>query len=747
MARRRRRRFPIIRWTLLAAVVCVLSFGGGLLVAPIDFTVPPPPRSAVLLDRDGRPFATIRAPENRAEVKAADIPELMRQAMVSAEDKNFLKHDGVDPSAVVRAALNDARGGTTQGASTITEQYVKNVYVGSERSAVRKIKEAALAIRLEQRLTKQEILTRYLNTLFLGHGAYGVQAASKYYFGVPISQVDRDANGNKDGRLALARVAMLAGMAPAPSDYNPVDNIKLAQQRQLYVLNRMVEDGYITSTQADAAYRQFLPIVKMTEADQPTEAPEMATLVQQNLKAAGIPDDQLFTGLNIRTTLNLDLQRAETQAMDEVLAQPDDPLSAIVAIDPKTGDIEALKSRGFSRGGFDYATNEFRSTGSTIKPFTLATALEQGISPDRVYYGAQTENVPCPGAFNDQRIRTNVYTVSNAGDSEAGSFSLRRALWYSVNTVYAPLAINLGLQKVMTLADAAGLRGSLDPTLVKKNPRTAHGVEYGFCPDALGPEVTPLSNVNAYSTLFAGGVHHSPRTILDARQGGNPAQPNSGSLVVKAPEPKGDQAIPANVANTVVQIMQGVVDQPGGTAYGTVVQPFPVYGKTGTTDKQTNAWFIGCMHEPQDLCLGVWMGYKDQYVNKVPHSLDGTEGVAHVYGGTLPARIFNQTLVHYREQMASHTAAPAATMSPAPTPTSSAGSGVGLLPSTAPTRRRYYNPTAPATGGGSVRPTTGASAVPTGQASGGTGASTTPRPRPSGGGTASGAPRPTVPVG
>ena len=232
--RRRRRRSSTIARGLLLATLCLVvggcTFVGGLLAAPIDFAVAPPPTAALLLAADGRQLATIQPSERREDVKASDIPQVMRNAIISAEDERFLKHSGVDPLATIRAAFRDLTGGVTQGGSTLTQQYVKNAYVGNERTALRKIREAALAVRLEQRLSKEQILTDYLNALYLGNGLYGVQAASKYYFNVPVKDLDLNTKTKKrDPILGLARASMLAGIAPAPSVWNPVKDFKTAR--------------------------------------------------------------------------------------------------------------------------------------------------------------------------------------------------------------------------------------------------------------------------------------------------------------------------------------------------------------------------------------------------------------------------------------------------------------------------------------------------------------------------------------
>src|SRR3954454_5138314 len=293
-SRRRRRRsrsrtiWRVVLVGVLALVVGAGTFVGGLLAAPIDFAVPPPANSALLLASDGRTqFATIPPPQRRTVVPAQDIPQVMRHAIIAAEDERFLEHKGVDPLATVRAAYRDLTGGRTQGGSTLTQQYVKNVYVGNDRTAIRKIKEAALAVRLENKLSKEQILTDYLNALYLGNGVYGVQAASRYYFGVDVKDLDLDTKRKRrDANLALARATMLAGIAPAPSAWNPVKDFAAARARQQYTLNQMIKLGYVTSGEASNAFARRGAVIPVKEQppELPTAAPEFADLMQAQLK-------------------------------------------------------------------------------------------------------------------------------------------------------------------------------------------------------------------------------------------------------------------------------------------------------------------------------------------------------------------------------------------------------------------------------------------------------------------------------
>jgi penicillin-binding protein 1A len=682
-ARLRRRRRQVALWVVVAGLVGAGSFGAGLLAAPLDYSFQPlPPQAVLLLDSTGHVFATIRAPQDQEPVRSDQIPAVMKNAIVAAEDERFFAHRGVDPLAVLRAVWRDTTGAHLQGGSTITQQYVKNVYTGSQRTALRKLREASLAIRLEQHLSKDQILTRYLNTLYLGNGTAGVQAASKYYYGVPVAHLDlNQAIGQHDGTLALARAATLAGFIPAPSLWNPVKNPKQARDRELYVLNQMVKNRMITPQQASDAFGNGLPkIVAKAQADAPTVAPEFRDYVSEQLSGTLQFDDATLYnsgGVKVRTTLDLNLQKAAVHALASVLPSKSDPEAAVVAVDPRNGDIRALTTKqngGYKAGGFDLAAppqgTASRSSGSTIKPFTLAYALMHGHSLDEVRAAPQ----PCA---------TVPFHICNA---EHGSSyqTLRTAMIASINTVYGPLAVDLGLGKVLKLARAAGL--DIGPLARDSSGRL-------YPAQSIGVPVSPLSEAVSYGTLVNHGVHHTPRSILRVRSGGD------GVLYTATGDPKGNRVMSKSVADDVTEVMQQVVDDGTGTA---ARQAFPVYGKTGTTDDFTNAWFTGCT---RTLCIAVWMGYEKQYFNhgRTPHSMI-LPGVGDVFGGTLPAKIFSQTWTDYRTLQEPNgslsptptpTSAPATTYAPRPTPTKTARSPA-RRPSVTPSPARTQQPsTAP----------------------------------------------------
>lgn len=668
-----RRRFPFVRWTLLAALVGLASFVAGMLVAPVDLTVPARLPAALLLDDQERYFASIRAPELREDVPASAIPRTLRNAVIAAEDERYFQHQGVDPIAIMRAGYRDVFGSSSQGGSTITQQYVKNIYVGSERTVLRKMREAALAYRAERKFGKDEILLRYLNSVYLGNGTYGVQAASKYYFGVPVNDLDLDpATHERSPTLELARAAMLAGMIAAPSAYNPVRNLKRARERQFYALERMSKNGYVTPIEASRAYRQALTLARFRPPAEATEAPEFTDMVTAELKETLKDDDLYRGGLRIKTTLDLLMQRAVQQAVYTLLpglnpASPDpgDPDAAVVAIDPRNGDLKAIFSSRYVRNGFNLARQARRSTGSAIKPFTLAAALENGRTLDTRY--------PAPRCI--VIVKHPLYRPCNAEPSGRGSYTLRSALAASVNTVFVKLAADVGRAKVKAVAEAAGMA-----------PASGIGVNPAM---ALGVEVTPLSVAQAYATLAAGGVRHDMRMILEEKRDADTQRTFSGIEVFKAADlPAGRAVIPKNVADQVVEAMYDVVEH--GTARAARQRDFRVFGKTGTTDNFTNAWFVGCR---PDLCIATWMGYR-----KGLQEMRNVHGVRKVFGGTIPARIFAAFWSKYDALKA----AEAAGENPSPGPTAS------------PTRRHRRTPTPnPTPARTSAVPTPTPSPIPT----------------------------------
>ncbi len=687
---RRRRRARVIFRTLLvlilALVVGATMFVKGILAAPFDLkAIPPAPRPVLLLAADGTQFGSIRPAERREIIAPEDIPQVMRQAIISAEDARFLDHGGVDPIATLRAAYRDITDGRRQGGSTITQQFVKYAYVGDERTLGRKVREAGFAVQLESRKSKEEILTDYLNVLYLGNSAYGVQAASKYYFGVNVKDLAKDParlDAPDDKVLAIARASMLAGIAPAPSIWNPVADFPTARERQKYTLNQMVLNNHITPVQASAAFNREAAVrpLQQTEADPPSTAPEYADLVKAQLKTAYKNDPDRFDrgGFRVRTALDTDLQDAVTRAVREVLPAPTDPQAAVVAIDITNGDVKALTTLrrvpakagrpavdGYERGGFNLATNATRSTGSTIKPFTLAAALQNGLSLDTTR--------PAPGCDTilDRNAKDGVYRYCNAaGESSVsrGSLTLQSALQRSVNTVYVPLAIEVGRDKVKQVMLDSGVVANPDFDTLPSS--------FGLGTTAL---VTPLSMANAFGTLVNRGQTMRPRFVLETREA-------EGKVIEKAPDRPVPvrRALPPDVADKVAEAMSGVTADAGTAPRAR--QPFPVFGKTGTTNDSTDAWFVGCARAPQNLCIATWMGYEDQICDDIVGTACGgmkdaglpsvavREGFPQVFGGTLPAMVFTRTFQILAEIQAARQLQAAGLPPPVPTPSATSSS-------------------------------------------------------------------------
>jgi penicillin-binding protein 1A len=463
---------------------------------------------------------------------------------------------------------------------------------------------------------------------------------------------------------------MLAGIAPAPSFWNPVKDYATARVRQQYTLNQMIKLRYVTSSDASDAFARRSAVIPVKEQppELPTDAPEFADLMKAQLQGRfkGDQEQVLFQGgLRVRTTMDNDLQTAASRALREVIPDNDDPQGAVAAIDIRSGDVRAMttllrnpktKTFGYQRNGLNLATNAHRSTGSTIKPFTLAVALEQGHSLGERRYGPQCLKIP------DRTVEGGFYKPCNAGDSESGTFSLRTALVHSVNTVYIPLANEVGRSKIRDLMLKAGVRVETDKETGKP--------QFSAAPNSFGlgttAEVTPLSLANAYSALVNHGVHAEPRFYSDIKASDPGAAGRS--LREFVPTVKRNRVLPAEVADDVTDAMKDVVDFGTGVA---AKQDFPVYGKTGTTNDARDAWFVGCVREPQYVCIATWMGYEDHRPMKNIH------GVKQVYGGTLPAKVFARTFEILREIQADRKAR-----------LSGGGSSVSPSPTASPERRR-----------------------------------------------------------
>jgi penicillin-binding protein 1A len=605
MSRRRR-----VAWIAILSILLPLVSVTGALVALYATTslpaIPPLSETTVLLDRHGNEVAKLHADVDRELIPFAQMPESLRRAVIAVEDADFYRHDGLDNVAIVRAMwTNLTNGSMSQGGSTITQQYVKNVLTGAEHSLGRKVREAILAVKLEHTTSKNEILHGYLNTVYFGHGAYGVQAAARTYF-------DRDAED-----LTLLQSATLAGLISAPSARDPFEYPGEARRARDLALGRMVEVGSIGPERARLL--QARPLVLAEEAQVRSAAPHFMEHVRLDLKASYGLDGLYRGGLRVRTTLDMAWQRAAERAIRTALPSRRDPEAALVAIDPRTGAIRAMVGgRSFERSEFNLATQARRQAGSAFKPFVLVAALERGISPEEVRYGPSSLTIPDPFCETDGEP----WTVSNAGDQAAGTMSIENAVAGSVNTIFAQLTVEVGPDAVAEVAHRMGIRSRLA----------------SVCSIGLGTsEVSPLEMTSAYGTLATRGSYVEPTAIEQvAGPGGELLQGPLGGL-----NAVGSMAITSQDADAATRVLQGVIDHGTGAAAGLAGRP--AAGKTGTAQHATDAWFCG--YVPQ-LVTCVWVGYPDG-----ARPMRNVQGVPEVYGGTIPAQIWHDFMTEATADM------------------------------------------------------------------------------------------------
>lgn len=592
-SRRLTRKRKILRWIGLgtAFTLVALLIVGGIAYAALLRSLPDisaeargTDQTSVVYDRNGEVLAKLFAEQNRTKRTLDEIPIALRQAVIATEDQRYYEHKGVDPWGIARALWVDATQGKRHGGSTITQQYVVNAFVERENTLVRKIKEAILAYRVEKEHSKDEILEMYLNTIYFGHGAYGVEAASQVYFGKPVTD------------LTLSECAMIAGVIKSPGSYSPYLDLEAANNRRNTVLGQMLEMEFITSEAHDTAEAEELTLTGL--ADNSALAPYFVEYIKQQLVDEYGADMVYRAGIEVRTTLDLRMQRAAEQAVSEVLDQEGDPSAALVALDPTTGEILAMVGgRDFATQQFNVAVQGLRQPGSSFKPFVLATALEEGVSPAQIFQSA-AKSFPLP----------NGQTWSVTG-STAGPMPLRRATEKSVNSVFAQLILDVGPEAVVETAEKMGLHEGITPV-----PAIALG--------GLSDGVSPLEMASAYGTLAAGGTHAQPYGLASVTDG-------DGESVFSA-ETSVTPAIDPAVAYLTTDILKGVITRGTGTAAGI---GRPAAGKTGTTQEYRDAWFAG--YTPQIACA-VWVGYPDSQ-----REMTDVHGKA-VTGGSFPAEIWQK---------------------------------------------------------------------------------------------------------
>ena len=614
---------------------------------PDSITTPPLPQRTRILAADGTELAVIYY-QNRVEVPLLSVAPLMRQAVVSVEDSRYLSHHGVDLRGALRAlASNTSAGGVQEGASTLTMQYVKNVLVNEAttpeelsaargQSTQRKLREVRYALALEREYTKAQILERYLNIVYFGGGAYGVEAAARRYFSKSAAD------------LTLVEAATLAGIVQQPVAFDPLRNPELSQKRRNVVLKRMSDQGYVS--QDDAQRASLIPMAASLRPNSVANgcttsyAPFFCDYVLQTIRTDSTFGDtaevrEAFLrrgGYTIRTTLDSKAQTGAFTAVTEAIPITDESkrAAAISMVQPGTGNILAMAQNrlwgtsGVGRTTYNYNVDRsYNGTigmqaGSTFKIFTLAAALEAGISP------LEPIRSPSPNTFEgfvncETGASFGPVTVRNS--TGAGTFGMAQGTAYSINTYFMALEERTGLCRPAEIAESMGVfRGSGEPLL--RVPSFTLGTM----------EVTPLAMANAYATFAAHGMHCQPRVILEIRDRTDKSLP--------VPPEKCEQVVEPNIADTVTALLTGVIDGPiqGRTGGAMSLPDRPAAGKTGTTNESAAVWFCGFT---PDIAAAVWVGdprggfgypMKDVTVNGKYYS--------QVFGGTLPGPIWQQAM-------------------------------------------------------------------------------------------------------
>ncbi len=630
----------------LSAVVVPFAVGGTVLAsflylplpAALPTTKPGASQVSHLLDASGHEFAQFHAFGENIPVAEQDIPAVLDHAVISSEDRHFYDEGAVSLTSTMRALWSNIRG-TVQGGSTITQQYAKNAYTNGERTLMRKFQEAILAAQVSRQLPKHEILFRYLSTIYFGEGAYGVGAASQAYFRKPVSQLD------------ASEAAMLAGLIPAPSLYDPLVSPDLAEHRRVVVLGLMRDQRYLTPDEYDTALAEHVTPASQVKFGEPAtvfyppEQPQIAypyfeDYVRRYLLAKLGPGEVFHGGLKVQTTLDPAVQSAAESTVGKQLFGTKPPLDmSLVSVEPSTGYVKALV------GGRDYGASQVnlalggcparpppliqeevtptcwdggtvigggggRQPGSAFKVFTLATALSKGFLPSRTYPAPDTYQVPnCAGPG---------CTIHNAEGQGGPPASIASATWASINTVYAQIIRDTGVRDVADLAKRMGISSAL------YNPQQ-FGLSYTL--GVIG--VSPLDMASAYGTFDNHGVRDEPTPVIKVTD-------SSGKVLLDNSHPNGDQVVSRPVADNVTDILKGVITQGTGNPNANIGRP--AAGKTGTTEGFHDAWFVG--YTPT-LSTAVWMGDSDSETR----SLTNIKGVGQVYGGTIPAQVWHDFMM------------------------------------------------------------------------------------------------------
>jgi penicillin-binding protein 1A len=636
--------FVLLGLVVLAVVSMVFGMMAAVsqdLPAIYDFAQYKASKNSEVYDANGVPIGTLTSDQNKILLSSGQISPNVKNAVVAIEDARFYEHAGIDFQGIGRALVKDILSqSASQGGSTITEQFVKNALEAqSTRTLFVKFKEAALAYRLERHWSKDKILTEYLNTIYFGEGAYGIEAAARTYFGdahpgcgtptEPCASV-----------LEPWEAATLAAIIASPSAYDPKVYPENSLGRRNLVLENMYEQGYISREQLEEGTKQALP--SPDDIEPPTldsKAPYFTAYLRQQLVERYGASKAFFGGLKVKSTLDLGLQGAAEEAVSSYLGYS--PATAsVVVIDNSNAAIKAMVGGpDFETAPFNLATQGHRQPGSSIKPFTLLTALEQGISPETVYESA-------PQEFSFGKNGQEVFEVSNDEDAYLGSCSIACATTYSDNSIYAQLGLE-GLKgktvhdRTSSIAATIHKMGYADP--ISTNPAMVLG--------GLTEGVTPLGWTYAYSTLGNDGDRVSG--TLAPRPGDSPVAytqvTDRDDQTIKGGDNDSthEQVIDEDTAQEAKSILETVVS--GGTGTNAQIGAEGQWGKTGTTENNGDAWFCGGIGDEVTAC--VWVGYPDSTTPMTTLYNGGP-----VMGGTFPALIWASVLAAWKDIQAEHAA-------------------------------------------------------------------------------------------
>lgn len=556
---------------------------------------------SLVFARDGTLLASLHAEENRSPVSLDVVPPRVYNAVIDVEDQGFWAHHGVNLRSTARALRTNVNSGSVlQGGSTITQQLVKNALLTPEKSVSRKVKEAVLAVRLERKLTKRQILERYLNTVYLGNGAYGIQAGAETYYNTSVEN------------LTASQAAFLAGLIRNPVGYDPLKYPDLAKVRRDFALDRQVVSGHMAASEA-ADLKETEPIPTKIFTPLPPPNDYFVEEVKQRLledKRLGETAQERYSaifkgGLKIYTTYDLHMQRIAEEKVHKILPDTKGRFTAsLISVEPGTGAVRSMVAGDdFNTAHYNLATargGSGRQPGSSFKAFVLLTALESGFGP------SSTIDASSPCAMRVPGFAT--YTPSNVEGEAGGILSLVSATAHSINCAYVRLGADVGLDKVVDMASRFGIHP--DRKLLPY-PSMSLGAQ----------EVSPLEMAAAYAGIVNDGVFHAPRFV-------EKVEDRHGKAIFQGSD-KGTRAVSTQVAREAVQMLRQVVL--GGTGTAAAVPGRQVAGKTGTSENYENAWFVGMA--PQ-LATAVWMGAP---VGNVPMR---NVGGIRVFGGTYPARIW-----------------------------------------------------------------------------------------------------------